>query len=1187
MSGLRAELSHIDHQIECLSREINESLRSLGFRQHLEDVSSVSRPRHVTSTPDTRHTITRHSIDDVNSRYMSGVDDRERDNSSPTSLQPVYNRGMFPEIDRYRAQDRPKHRNFVKPATYDGSGQWNDYLSHFESVSLLNEWDEMEKGLYLAASLRGLAQGVLGNQPRGERQSYAKLVKALQDRFSPLNQTELYRTQLRERKQRASESLPELGQDIRRLVNLAYPTAPDDVREILASEQFLDGLHNSEMRIKIKQTRPGCLNEAIQRAVELEAYYKAERRRTENIRTMEQQDVTQASKIDKFIDTMQKNMEFLQREIKDIKQWKFYMQKKGQSPQQKAQEQQKTEESVGKLRKCFRCGSDQHLKRECPLEMNARDKEAKNTSRNWKSDQTQGNEKKKGMHSRVVCSVNEAGAYITAKLHGMDTYLLVDTGATVSLLSKTCYENIQGEENYELKSVDKEVLSANSSVIEIYGKTSVKFSLNETSLQHDMIIADISVDGILGLDFLTKHKAIINLRNHQIDISGIQHSLQLEGTAHEYKVALVRRIVVPPRSEIITEGAICPGPDGGYPVKVGLVEPSDKFLRSDFGMLAKTLVRRQDKIPLRIMNLSDTSKTIEMGTAVGKLSPVDEVLAVPSQSLECDGSEPIADHLKELFARSTEHLNQDQKVKAKRLINKYADLFAVSDKDMCRTSLAKRKINTGVQTPIKQQPRRLPFRMQDEVKEHVSDMLQRGIIKPSHSPWSSAIVLVRKKDGSTRFCVDYRRLNSVTTKDAYPLPRIDESLNQLRGCKWFCTLDLNAGYWQVELDPDDKDKTAFVTREGLYEFNVMPFGLCNAPATFERLMETVLSGLQWQVCLIYLDDVIVYGKTFEEMLHNLELVFEKLFSAGLKLKARKCVLFGKQVKYLGHIISEHGIQTDPEKIETVKNWPEPVNRTQVRSFIGLASYYRKFIANFAQIAQPLHKLTQASVPFKWNNECQSAFELLKHRLTSAPILTHPDFTQSFILDTDASQNAIGAALSQVQDGKERVVAYASKVLSKSEKKYCVTRKELLAVVTFIKHFRPFLYGHKFLVRTDHSSLKWLLRFKDPEGQLARWLEVISAYDMEIEHRAGKLHGNADGLGRIPCNQCGYFDDWDRTSVSTDHVRVIEEESSEDSESFDLVTMQEECADIRLVKSWVQNEKRPDYSDIASASYVVK
>lgn len=445
-----------------------------------------------------------------------------------------------------------------------------------------------------------------------------------------------------------------------------------------------------------------------------------------------------------------------------------------------------------------------------------------------------------------------------------------------------------------------------------------------------------------------------------------------------------------------------------------------------------------------------------------------------------------------------------------------------------------------------------------------------GIIEPSSSAWSSAIVLVQKKDGSKRFCLDYRRLNSVTMKDAYPLPRIDESLNQLNGAKWFSTLVLNAGYWQVELDPNDKPKTAFVTRQGLFEFNVMPFGLCNAPATFERLMETVLSGLQWQVCLIYLDDVIVYGKTFEEMLHNL--VFEKLRAAGLKLKARKCTLFSKQVKYLGDVISEEGVETDVEKVEAVRKWPEPVNKTQVRSFIGLCSYYRKFIANFAEIARPLHRLTEASVAFKWTNECQVAFDALKAKLTSAPILTHLDFSKSFILDTDASQNAIGAALSQIQNGQERVVAYASKVVSKTERRYCVTRKELFAVVTFIKHFRHFLYGRKFLVRTDHSSLRWLLRFKDPEGQLARWLEVISPYDMEIEHRAGRLHGNADGLSRVPCTQCGYFDDWEKADVPEDYARTLKHEvkNTSTAESKTLLEMQDESRDIRLVKDWMED-----------------
>lgn len=234
----------------------------------------------------------------------------------------------------------------------------------------------------------------------------------------------------------------------------------------------------------------------------------------------------------------------------------------------------------------------------------------------------------------------------------------------------------------------------------------------------------------------------------------------------------------------------------------------------------------------------------------------------------------------------------------------------------------------------------------------------------------------------------------------------------------------------MEVEPKDRQKTAFATRKGLYQFQVMPFGLCNAPATFERLMETVLAGLQWDICLIYLDDVIVFGKEFEDMIENLSVIFERLLSAGLKLKPKKCTLFARKVEYLGHVVSENGISTDPRKVGVVKTWPEPANITELRSFLGFCSYYRRYIEHFAEIAKPLHKLTQKDTNFGWSDSCQQAFETLKYKLVSAPILAHPDFKQSFILDTDASGTSIGAVLSQIQDGHERVISYASRRLTK-------------------------------------------------------------------------------------------------------------------------------------------------------------
>ena len=307
-----------------------------------------------------------------------------------------------------------------------------------------------------------------------------------------------------------------------------------------------------------------------------------------------------------------------------------------------------------------------------------------------------------------------------------------------------------------------------------------------------------------------------------------------------------------------------------------------------------------------------------------------------------------------------------------------------------------------------------------------------------------------------------------------------------------------------------------MTSEGLYEFNVLPFGLCNGPATFQCLMNILLAGIQWQDCLVYLDDVIVLGRTFKDHLTNLRNIFHCLRDANLKLQVKKCV-FGKDtVKFLGHIISSAGIATDPEKISRVAEWPIPVNRQVLQQFLGFINYYRRFVKDCASISRPLYQLTERNRPFKWTDQCQEAFLVLHRALVSAPILAFPDCSKVFISDTDTSNQGIGTLLSQQGEGsQEHVVAYASRALSKAERRYSVTHKELLAVVTFLRHFCPYLLRRQFRLRTDHSSLQWLRNFKEPEGQLACWLEQLEEYDFDIVHRQGKLHTNADALSRIP------------------------------------------------------------------------
>ena len=532
-------------------------------------------------------------------------------------------------------------------------------------------------------------------------------------------------------------------------------------------------------------------------------------------------------------------------------------------------------------------------------------------------------------------------------------------------------------------------------------------------------------------------------------------------------------------------------------------------------------------VPVRVANPTPYPITVYEATHVGGFSPLQEgcqstnlsVNACLSTDLSCpptnSGTEGEKTQQDVIDLFQIGRLPHDQKTPLSSVLLEYQDVFSWYPGDIGRTSKVYHRIPTGDAGPSRQAPRRLPFHKQTEVRDHLEEMLTRGIIQPSCSPWAAPIVLVQKKDGSTRFCVDYWRLNSVTKKDAFPLPRVDDSLDALGESELFSTLDLASGYWQVELDPANREKTAFTTHQGLYEFNVMPFGLCNAPGTFQRLMNSTLSGLQWSSCLVYLDDVIIFSKTLEEHLARLTAVLERFRSAGLKIRPSKCHLLQHTVSYLGHTISRHGIATDPKKILCLKQWPTPSNIEQLRSFLGLATYYRRFIGNFVEISAPLRRLQEKNAQFIWNENCDRAFHTLNQILTSAPVLAYPRFDKEYILDTDASDSAIGAVLSQTHSDGEHVIAYGSRSLIKAERRYSVTRKELLAMVHFVKSFRHYLYGCHFTLRTDHSALQWLRTFKEPGGQIARWLQVLEEYDFTVEHRPGSRHQNADSLSRFP------------------------------------------------------------------------
>ena len=449
------------------------------------------------------------------------------------------------------------------------------------------------------------------------------------------------------------------------------------------------------------------------------------------------------------------------------------------------------------------------------------------------------------------------------------------------------------------------------------------------------------------------------------------------------------------------------------------------------------------------------------------------------------------------------------------LFREFSDVFSQGEDDLGSTLLLEHTIETHG-PPLRQPYQRQNLAVRREEMAQVQQMLASDVIHPSNSPWASPVVMLRKKDGSLRFCVNFRQLNAATVKDAHPLPRIDDLLDAFHGARWFSTLDLKSGYWQVPITERDKAKTAFRTSSGqLYEFNQVPFGLCNAPATFSRLMDRVLSGIHWETCLFYLDDIIVFSSTWEEHLARLRQVFERLRHANLKLGAEKCTFAAKEVSYLGHWVTEEGLLPDSALLAAIREIPPPKTATEVRSFLGLAGYYRRYVKNFAAIAGPLHALTRKDAVFHWSAECQTAFNQLKTLLTTSPITAFPDFSQAFRLYTNASTAGLGTILAQVHNGMERIICCASRALNQAEKAYPATKLECLAIVWAVAKFRPYLMAMPFEVFTNHYALQWLKTMRKGSAHLHRWSAALEKYDFTIRHRPGKAQTYVDGLSRLP------------------------------------------------------------------------
>ena len=516
-------------------------------------------------------------------------------------------------------------------------------------------------------------------------------------------------------------------------------------------------------------------------------------------------------------------------------------------------------------------------------------------------------------------------------IEGNRCQITIDTGSDISLIRP---DILKAELNAPLTPVkDSHLRTVTGTTAPLQSKVDLQLQLGNLSTHHTFYLADIADECILCMDYLKPAGALLDIGRSCMTVGSKDVPLTGATTGGE---AVCRRAVaavtttLPAQSEAIIPVQLV-GQEKDWKPGWVLLHSGDAYPKN-WLLVGRTLVDVSQKVlPVRVMNKTTGSQKIKKGSDLAKCELVDEVIQENAQPSGNSGRlRELPDHVKDLYERSASNLSTAQKEELQLLLLENADLFSKSTDDLGQTGMVQHKIDTGTSMPIRQPPRRLPLAQREEADNAVQDMYKQGLIEPSESPWASPIVLVRKKDGSLRFCVDYRALNSVTRKDSYPLPRIDDTLDTLAGMTLFSTLDLKSGYWQVKLEPRDKEKTAFSTGKGLWQFKVMPFGLCNAPATFERLMERVLVNLPLQTALVYLDDILVPGKTFSHHLANLRTVFQRLRAAKLKLAPQKCMLLQKEVKFLGHIIGPTGVSTDPEKTRVVETWPTPTKLTELR-----------------------------------------------------------------------------------------------------------------------------------------------------------------------------------------------------------------------------------------------------------------
>lgn len=675
--------------------------------------------------------------------------------------------------------------------------------------------------------------------------------------------------------------------------------------------------------------------------------------------------------------------------------------------------------------------------------------------------------------------------------------LLIDTGANQSFLSPEAVERFYGHiplnfDPFEVTNVHATTRNNYSITIPCFNEFKEPDSIKLYVYKfHEFF------DGLIGLDLLENWESKIDLKNKQLIT---RHSTNEIHMYNSRNVNLYEDVITANSTKLVR-----------IPINL---HDGDALINEQ--MLSNCIISEC------LTTVKDNRGFVEIRnpTSHDLIFSMDRAIQAEAYNIECTRTDRAHSREQEVLSRlRTNHLNPEERANLETLCAKYADIFYIDGEALTFTNKIKHRIKTTDEMPVYTKSYRYPYIHRDEVKDQIGKMLSQGIIRPSDSAWSSPIWIVPKKadaSGKTkwRLVVDFRKLNEKTFDDKYPIPNISDVLDKLGNCQYFTTLDLASGFYQVEMHPEDIPKTAFNVENGHYEFLRMPMGLKNSPSTFQRVMDNVLKDLQNVVCLVYLDDIIVFSTSLQEHMVNLEKVFTKLRESNFKVQMDKSEFLKLETAYLGHIITKDGIKPNPDKIQAIEKYPLPRTPKEIKQFLGLVGYYRKFIPDFARITKPLTQCLKKGRQVVVNTQYIDCFEKCKQLLTNDPILQYPDFTRDFILTTDASNVAIGAILSQGTIGTDKPVCYASRTLNESEINYSTIEKELLAIVWATKYFRPYLFGRKFRIVTDHKPLQWVMNLKEPNSRLTRWKLKLSEYDFTVVYKKGQANTNADALSRV-------------------------------------------------------------------------